>query len=249
MRIRTADLLLTMEMLYRLSYRGAPDLPVRAGPTTEDTHPPVVEANPRGRCWVRTNVGDAGRFTVCSLWPLGQPAVPATPEDRSAGRNDSNSAPGGRTGHRRRCGRDGWRAECDGWRASPRGSTEPPPAARMRGGTGRGIRELDGRRQQGRPPGGRQRAQPGGQGGAPALRLQEHRGLDPLVGRGDRDRGRLRGAGQGRARRVPVQAGQARRQPQVPRRRRAPLLRASSTRSPPPPRRASARRTPRRSPS
>ena len=28
-----------------------------------------------GRCWVRTNVGDAGRFTVCSLWPLGQPAT------------------------------------------------------------------------------------------------------------------------------------------------------------------------------
>ena len=27
-----------------------------------------------GRCWVRTNVGDADGFTDRSLWPLGQPA-------------------------------------------------------------------------------------------------------------------------------------------------------------------------------
>src|SRR5215218_6808420 len=30
-----------------------------------------------GRCWVRTNVGDADGFTDRSLWPLGQPAKPA----------------------------------------------------------------------------------------------------------------------------------------------------------------------------
>jgi hypothetical protein len=27
-----------------------------------------------GGCWIRTNVGNAGRFTACSLWPLGQPS-------------------------------------------------------------------------------------------------------------------------------------------------------------------------------
>jgi hypothetical protein len=30
--------------------------------------------NAGGRCWIRTNVGDADGFTDRSLWPLGQPA-------------------------------------------------------------------------------------------------------------------------------------------------------------------------------
>src|SRR5687767_9852451 len=44
MRIRTADLLLTMEMLYLLSYRGL-RTHLAAGPTHKDTHPHVVDAN------------------------------------------------------------------------------------------------------------------------------------------------------------------------------------------------------------
>src|SRR5437868_15217606 len=28
-----------------------------------------------GGCWIRTIEGNAGRFTVCSLWPLGQPSA------------------------------------------------------------------------------------------------------------------------------------------------------------------------------
>ena len=36
-----------------------------------------------GRCWVRTNVGDADGFTDRSLWPLGQPAV--LPDRSSSG--------------------------------------------------------------------------------------------------------------------------------------------------------------------
>src|SRR5215217_9262650 len=44
------------------------------------------------------------------------------------------------------------------------------------------------RRRQGRPPGGRQRGQPGKKGAGAALRLQEHRHLAGLVGRGRGDR-------------------------------------------------------------
>src|SRR5688572_33488681 len=40
-----------MEVLYRLSYRG------------------IIRLCGGGR--IRTSVGEAGRFTVCSLWPLG----------------------------------------------------------------------------------------------------------------------------------------------------------------------------------
>src|ERR671914_1559764 len=40
-----------MEVLYRLSYRG------------------IFRLCGGGR--IRTSVGEAGRFTVCSLWPLG----------------------------------------------------------------------------------------------------------------------------------------------------------------------------------
>src|SRR4051794_8214605 len=40
-----------MEVLYRLSYRG------------------IFRSHGGGR--IRTSVGEAGRFTVCSLWPLG----------------------------------------------------------------------------------------------------------------------------------------------------------------------------------
>src|SRR5918992_1915945 len=50
-RTRTADPFLTMEVLYRLSYRG------------------IFRLCGGGR--IRTSVGEAGRFTVCSLWPLG----------------------------------------------------------------------------------------------------------------------------------------------------------------------------------
>src|ERR687894_2949514 len=46
-----------MEVLYRLSYRG------------------IFRLCGGGR--IRTSVGEAGRFTVCSLWPLGH-----TPEAR-----------------------------------------------------------------------------------------------------------------------------------------------------------------------
>src|SRR5829696_3808999 len=44
-----------------------------------------------GRCWIRTNVGEADGFTDRSLWPLGQPAKPADLRPL-AGRNNSNSA-------------------------------------------------------------------------------------------------------------------------------------------------------------
>jgi hypothetical protein len=53
-----------MEVLYRLSYRGI--FCYRGG----------------GR--IRTSVGEAGRFTVCSLWPLGH--TPGTPPQHSAER-------------------------------------------------------------------------------------------------------------------------------------------------------------------
>src|ERR687890_2191170 len=83
-----------MEVLYRLSYRG------------------IFFFHGGGR--IRTSVGEAGRFTVCSLWPLGHtPGHPPaalcrapdygskrhrlfnrsqTPQDQSPGR-DSNPRP------------------------------------------------------------------------------------------------------------------------------------------------------------
>ena len=83
-----------MEVLYRLSYRG------------------IFSSRGGGR--IRTSVGEAGRFTVCSLWPLGHtpgraPAARCrtpnygskrhrlfngtqTPQDQSPGR-DSNPRP------------------------------------------------------------------------------------------------------------------------------------------------------------
>ncbi len=45
MRNRTADLLLTMETLYRLSYRGLTRCPIRAAPTHQDTHSSRGQAN------------------------------------------------------------------------------------------------------------------------------------------------------------------------------------------------------------
>jgi hypothetical protein len=61
--IRTHDVQLGRLTLYQLSYSRIELAPARDRP----------EAN-SGGCWIRTNVGNAGRFTACSLWPLGQPS-------------------------------------------------------------------------------------------------------------------------------------------------------------------------------
>ena len=45
---------------------------------------PNLNKNTSGGCWIRTNVGNAGRFTACSLWPLGQPSE-VDAEDRASG--------------------------------------------------------------------------------------------------------------------------------------------------------------------
>ena len=45
---------------------------LRAGRATA---PPRRGRSSRGPGWIRTNVGNAGRFTVCSLWPLGHRPV------------------------------------------------------------------------------------------------------------------------------------------------------------------------------
>ena len=94
LRDRTADLLLTMETLCRLSYRGRTALqattregsgpnrrphreqPCGRGRRRPGKHkgPDVLRAPVGGRCRVRTYVGDADGFTDRSLWPLGQPA-------------------------------------------------------------------------------------------------------------------------------------------------------------------------------
>jgi hypothetical protein len=52
--------------------------PVMAKPTPESIRPGGL----RGRCWIRTNVGETDGFTDRSLWPLGQPAVLALTSDR-----------------------------------------------------------------------------------------------------------------------------------------------------------------------
>src|SRR5215204_4829267 len=56
-----------MEVLYRLSYRG------------------IFSSRGGGR--IRTSVGEAGRFTVCSLWPLGHtpPGTPRGPRRETPG--------------------------------------------------------------------------------------------------------------------------------------------------------------------
>src|SRR5215204_7011491 len=56
-----------MEVLYRLSYRG------------------IFSSRGGGR--IRTSVGEAGRFTVCSLWPLGHtpPGTPRGPRPETPG--------------------------------------------------------------------------------------------------------------------------------------------------------------------
>lgn len=59
-------------------------------PTNVSPRPGYGETNPRihptrglrGRCWIRTNVGETDGFTDRSLWPLGQPAVLALTSDR-----------------------------------------------------------------------------------------------------------------------------------------------------------------------
>src|SRR5262245_27095041 len=51
----------------------APD-PARTSPRVVTSAPAVIPlggARPGGPGWIRTIVGNAGRFTVCSLWPLG----------------------------------------------------------------------------------------------------------------------------------------------------------------------------------
>src|SRR5690606_12531332 len=78
----TADLLLTMETLCLLSYRGV--LRARTSRGTEGQtytvrdrmrqSAGVRQRALRGRCWIRTNEGIADGFTDRSLWPLGQPA-------------------------------------------------------------------------------------------------------------------------------------------------------------------------------
>ncbi|CAA9356213.1 MAG: UPF0234 protein Yitk, partial [uncultured Nocardioidaceae bacterium] len=77
-------------------------------------------------------------------------------------------------------------------------------------------------REQDRPAGGRQRAEPDRQGAGAALRLPRHRRDHRVVGReGRRDHGQRRGAGQGGARRVQGEARQAQPEPEDPRRGRA----------------------------
>ena len=59
-------------------------------PNSGSSRPDDGETNPRihptrglrGRCWIRTNVGETDGFTDRSLWPLGQPAVLALTSDR-----------------------------------------------------------------------------------------------------------------------------------------------------------------------
>src|SRR5215218_2388317 len=65
-------------------------------PDTESGAPAVIAPGQAlvffcGRCWIRTNVGEADGFTDRSLWPLGQPAKPADLRPL-AGRNNSNCA-------------------------------------------------------------------------------------------------------------------------------------------------------------
>ena len=82
------------------------------------------------------------------------------------------------------------------------------------------------RREQGRPPGDRQRPQPGGQGAVAAVRLPRHQRHHRLGrGGGGDPAGRHRGAGRRRAGRVQGEADQARHLAEVARRRRAPVLR------------------------
>ena len=111
-RDRTADLVLTKDVLYRLSYLGkwrrwcisAPRQPSLLPPClwtsrqTQDgagngtrTRDPklgrlalyqlsysrVMKSGGEGR--IRTFEGIAGRFTVCSLWPLGNLSYPFNP--------------------------------------------------------------------------------------------------------------------------------------------------------------------------
>ncbi len=54
--------------------RGAEYRPPACEASRRQKRQPEKDLARGGRCWIRTNVGDAGRFTVCSLWPLGQPA-------------------------------------------------------------------------------------------------------------------------------------------------------------------------------
>jgi hypothetical protein len=61
--IRTHDVQLGRLTLYQLSYS-------RSEPAPAGNRPEAIS----GGCWIRTNVGNAGRFTACSLWPLGQPS-------------------------------------------------------------------------------------------------------------------------------------------------------------------------------
>ena len=106
------------------------------------------------------------------------------------------------------------------------------------------------RRQQGRPPGGRQRAEPGRQGAGHPLRLPRHRHNHRLAGRGDHHHHLLhRGASEGRHRRLQGETDPSRHLDEGLRRaaiRRPP---ARPTRSAAPSSRASTASTPRRSPS
>ena len=125
----------------------------------------------------------------------------------------------------------------------------PGSASAAARGRSHGRRVLR-RREQGRPPGGRQRPQPGGQGAVAALRLPRHQRHHRVGRRGGRHPpGRHRGAGRRRAGRLQGEADQARHLAEGARRRRAAGLRARSTRSPPGSSRASSPTTPRRSPS
>ena len=99
--IRTLDVQLGRLMLYQLSYSreeprgGSCD---RRSPRTQScflvqclSGPECARRNDTygtitsGGCWIRTNVGNAGRFTACSLWPLGQPSRACREQNRASG--------------------------------------------------------------------------------------------------------------------------------------------------------------------
>ena len=83
----TGDLILTKDVLYQLSYVGT---------IYNDnffTNPPTnqITKNLGAGNGIRTSVGSAGRFTVCSLWPLGNPSSQKT--YNQSWRWDSNPQP------------------------------------------------------------------------------------------------------------------------------------------------------------
>ena len=68
-RVRTGDVQLGRLTLYQLSYSRVTFVKDLVRSVSFGDY-----LRRSGGCWIRTNEGIAGRFTVCSLWPLGQPS-------------------------------------------------------------------------------------------------------------------------------------------------------------------------------